>query len=93
MHQHPLIVEVDFAQSIKYGQNTCGDCFVSKKFPAENRLISVLSDGLGSGIKANIMSSMTATMALKFVSANRDILQASEIIMDALPVCQVRKIS
>jgi len=50
MHQHPLIVEVDFAQTIKYGQNTCGDYFVSKRIPAENRLISVLSDGLGSGI-------------------------------------------
>jgi hypothetical protein len=56
-------------------------------------LIAVLSDGLGSGIKANILANMTATMALRFVEANRDILSASQIIMDALPVCQVRKIS
>ena len=33
-------------------------------------LITVLSDGLGSGVKANIQASMCATMALEFTREN-----------------------
>lgn len=87
-----LFWDVDFAQERKNGQNVCGDAFSSKRFPDEGRLISVLSDGLGSGVKASILASMTTTMALKFVSLHRNILKASEVIMDALPICQVRRI-
>lgn len=87
-----LFWDVDYSQEKKTGQNVCGDVFHSKRFFEEGRLISVLSDGLGSGVKANILASMTATMALKFVSSHRSISKASEVIMDALPVCQVRKI-
>ena len=36
---------------------------------------------------------MTATMLLKFVEAGADIKTACEVIMNSLPVCQVRKIS
>lgn len=67
--------------------------FISKRYPEERRLIAVLSDGLGSGIKANILANMTATMILKFVAAERDLMKAAEIVMNSLPVCQVRKIS
>lgn len=53
--------------------------------------MAVLSDGLGSGIKANILATMTATMILKFIEEGKDILKATEVIMNSLPVCQVRK--
>ena len=36
---------------------------------------------------------MTATMILKFIEDGKDILKATEVIMNSLPVCQVRKIS
>ena len=65
----------------------------SKKIPEERRVISILSDGLGSGVKANILSSMTTRMAMKFMEDNTDLLRSSEIMMDALPICQIRKIS
>lgn len=58
-----------------------------------NRLVAVLSDGLGSGIKANILACMTSTMLLKFMENNFDIEKSSEIIMNSLPVCKVRGIS
>ena len=78
----------------KYNQNAFGDYFISKRYPAEAKLIAVLSDGLGSGIKANILSCMTATMLLKFIEGDQiPISKAAEIIMNSLPVCQVRKIS
>jgi serine/threonine protein phosphatase PrpC len=78
---------------MKKHQNICGDAFKFKKLRDENRVIAVLSDGLGSGVKANILASMTAVMALKFTSNHKEIVQSAEIIMGALPICQVRKIS
>jgi hypothetical protein len=56
-------------------------------------VIAALSDGLGSGVKANLLASMTTTMALKFVANNMEIGRSAKIIMSALPVCRVRKIS
>lgn len=88
-----MFVDVDCAQLKKYNQNAYGDYFVSKRYPDEGRLIAVLSDGLGSGIKANILSCMTATMLLKFVEGEVNIRKAAEIIMNSLPVCKVRRIS
>lgn len=88
-----LFLDIDCAQQKKYNQNTYGDFFISKRFPEDRRLIAVLSDGLGSGIKANILANMTATMILKFVAADRNLIRATETVMNSLPVCQVRKIS
>ena len=88
-----MCIDIDCAQEKKYNQNTYGDYFLSKRYPEMGTLIAVLSDGLGSGIKANILATMTATMLLKFVEAGADIKTACEVIMNSLPVCQVRKIS
>lgn len=88
-----MFIDVGFNQKKKYNQNAFGDYFLSKRYKDSGRLIAVLSDGLGSGIKANILASMTATMLLKFIEAQSDIETACEIIMNSLPVCKVRKIS
>ncbi|MCC8167415.1 MAG: SpoIIE family protein phosphatase [Planctomycetes bacterium] len=88
-----LFVDVHHYARRKWNQNVCGDAFVSKRFDNEGRLIAVLSDGLGSGVKANILANMTAHMALRFVAAGTDLLRSCEVMMESLPVCQVRKIS
>ncbi|MBR1425691.1 SpoIIE family protein phosphatase [bacterium] len=89
-----MFIDIDCNQVKKYNQNAYGDYFVSKRYPDEERLVAVLSDGLGSGIKANILSCMTATMLLKFVEGDQiPIKDAAEIVMNSLPICQVRKIS
>ena len=89
-----MFIDIDCCQVKKYNQNAFGDYFVSKRYPDEAKLIAVLSDGLGSGIKANILSCMTATMLLRFVENQQiPIRQAAEIVMNSLPVCKVRKIS
>lgn len=89
-----MFIDIDCHQVKKYNQNAFGDYFVSKRYPDEGKLIAVLSDGLGSGIKANILSCMTATMLLRFVEKEEiPIRHAAEIVMNALPVCKVRKIS
>lgn len=88
-----MFIDIDVAQEKKYNQNTFGDYFASKRFPDTGRLLAVLSDGLGSGIKANILACMTSTMLLKFMEEGTSIKKACETVMNSLPVCQVRKIS
>lgn len=88
-----MFIDIDVAQQKKYNQNAYGDYFAFKRFPDTGKLLAVLSDGLGSGIKANILACMTATMLLKFIEAGTGIKKACETIMNSLPVCQVRKIS
>ena len=89
-----MFIDIDCHQIKKYNQNAFGDYFTSKRYPDEGKLIAVLSDGLGSGIKANILSCMTATMLLRFVEKQEiPIRKAAEIVMNSLPVCKVRKIS
>jgi len=88
-----MFVDIYCTQEKKYNQNTFGDYYASKRYPQTDRLLAVLSDGLGSGVKANILATMTATMLIKFVEAELNIKKACEIMMNSLPVCQVRKIS
>lgn len=93
MNSVESFIEVDFFQRAKNGQLICGDVFLSEKVKNEDRVVSVLSDGLGSGVKATVLATMTATMAMKFTASAMDTLQSAEIIMDTLPICSVRKIS
>ena len=89
----PLFVEIEYTQRKKQDEGICGDSFALKQVLPEQRSIAVLSDGLGSGVKANILSCMTAQMAVRFVASNKDIQETVKIIMDALPICSIRKIS
>lgn len=88
-----VFVEMECSQLFHDGEDVCGDDFLFERLEAENRHLAVLSDGLGSGIKANLLASMTTTMAMKFIRSDMDVLQSAEIIMDTLPVCEVRRIS
>lgn len=88
-----LFTEIDYYSNRKTGQDICGDAFFSTKINNSERRIAVLSDGLGSGIKANILATMTARMAAKFAASDLDFVHSAAIMMDTLPVCQVRKIS
>lgn len=86
-------IEVAHYQLYKSGQGAGGDSFLSQKNDSDGRVITVLSDGLGSGIKAGVLSTLTATMAMKFVASDIPIQRAAEIIMTTLPVCKERGIS
>jgi hypothetical protein len=93
MTENDHFIEVAHWQHRKHGQAVHGDVFLSHRIKEEERVISVLSDGLGSGVKANVLASLTATMAAKYIENYTDVKQTAEVIMDTLPVCSVRKIS
>lgn len=86
-------IEVGHYQLCKNGEAAPGDAFLSQKHDGDGRVITVLSDGLGSGIKAGVLSTLTATMAMKFVASDIPIRRAATIIMNTLPVCRERGIS
>ncbi|HCX59314.1 MAG TPA: stage II sporulation protein E, partial [Candidatus Cloacimonas sp.] len=83
-------LEADHFQICKNGYLSCGDTFYSIK--NDNGIICVLADGLGSGIKASVLSTLTTTMAAGFMSSKVDIKRAAEIILETLPVCSYRQI-
>ncbi len=86
-------IEVDVQQKNHENERICGDVFLSDKFKEENRLIIVLSDGVGHGVKANVLATLTATMAMNFTKEHKDVQKIAEIIMNTLPVDNKRKIS
>ena len=87
-------IEVGYFNIPKTHNMIPGDVFLSRKIREEDRLVSVLSDGLGSGVKANVLASLTATMALNYTASHSmNVMRSAETIMDTLPICSVRKIS
>ncbi len=86
-----LFMEVDHHQERKHTQAACGDVFLSQK--ADDRVLSVLADGLGSGIKAAVLANLTSTMALRYMASDVDMRKAAGIIMATLPVCRERQIA
>ncbi len=86
-------IEVGSAQRSHAGERICGDVFLSEKVKEEGRVVVVLSDGMGHGVKANLLATLTATMAMNFTKEHKDAQKIAEIIMSTLPVCSERKIS
>ena len=88
-----MFVDIDCIQRSKAGQLACGDAFQIRRRSSEGRVIAVLSDGLGSGIKANILALMTSTMLLRSIEEDIPIDKASETMMNSLPVDKIRGVS
>ena len=88
-----IFIDVDYAQIYKHGQKIGGDVFLLSRNPDNNQIVATLSDGLGSGVKANVLASLTAHMAHKLSFSPISLEHSAEIIMDTLPVCKERKIS
>ena len=83
-----LVCEVGKRQLIKHGEVTCGDSVEVVYTPEETFV--VLSDGLGSGVKANILSNLTVKIISKMVSHHVPLQDIVETIIGTLPVCSVR---
>ncbi|HNT40946.1 MAG: SpoIIE family protein phosphatase [Bacteroidales bacterium] len=88
-----FFIEVNCQQKNHDGERICGDVFYSKRLQDEERTIIVLSDGMGHGVKANVLATLTSTMAFNFTREHKEVNTIAEIIMNTLPVCSERKMS
>lgn len=86
-----LFIESGGANICKHGEILCGDSL--SVAPIEGGKIMVLSDGLGSGVKANILATLTTKIATRLMERGLPLEEVVDTLSDTLPECKVRKIA
>lgn len=75
----------------KHGEELCGDRVQIKR--NDQCLVMVLADGLGSGVKANILSTLTSTIISEMIFSGMTLEDAVDTITATLPVCSERGVA
>ena len=86
-----LYIDVGSISLIKAGEQLCGDRAVFSS--NEDTSICVLADGLGSGVKANILATLTSRILATMSVGGMSIEECVNTIVRTLPECNVRKIA
>lgn len=74
-----------------YGEELCGDRVQIRR--SDDCMVLVLADGLGSGVKANILSTLTSTILSEMIFSGALLSDAVETIAMTLPVCAERGVA
>jgi hypothetical protein len=86
-----LFYECSTEQLHKRGEELCGDSVaVSRRGQA---MTFTLSDGLGSGVKANILATLTTRIATHLLENDLPVDEVVETLSETLPVCETRKLA
>lgn len=87
-----LCADIGYRSLIKYGEELCGDNIqVIEK--DDGSTIIVLADGLGSGVKANILSTLTSKILSTMMAQGMKVEDCVETMAQTLPVCSVRGVA
>jgi len=91
MITNDLFIETGKICINKHSETLCGDYFTA--FKEQNKSVFVLSDGLGSGVKANILATLTATILGTMISKNLPLEECVNAVASTLPTCKVRNLA
>lgn len=86
-----ITVDVTFKSMNKYTEILCGDTVECLK--TEDSDVIILTDGMGSGVKANILSTLTAKILGTMFLNGASLEECVETVVQTLPICQVRKVA
>ena len=83
--------EIAWKSLNKYHEELCGDKVEVLK--TEDSDVMILADGMGSGVKANILATMTSKILRTMFAYGETIEKAVQTIAKTLPICKVRQIA
>lgn len=86
-----LCLEYGYTSLNHVNEELCGDMVEYKK--NGDYFTLVLADGLGSGVKANILSTLTSKILSTLISNNVSIDECLETMVASLPVCKERGVA
>ncbi len=87
-----LCADIGYKSINHFGEQLCGD-HVEIVEPYENSTVIVLSDGLGSGVKASILSTLTSKIISTMLAEGLPLEECVSTIAATLPVCSVRGVA
>lgn len=87
-----LCTDIGYSSINKKGEQLCGD-HVEVVEQSENGLVLVLADGLGSGVKACILSTLTSKIISTMMANDLSIEECVSTIAATLPVCEKRGVA
>lgn len=87
-----LCTDIGFKSVNKKGEQLCGD-HIEIVDQNENSLVLVLADGLGSGVKACILSTLTSKIISTMIANNLSVEECVSTIAATLPVCEKRGVA
>jgi len=86
-----LFYEWGTKQFQKHGEELCGDNVALARHA--DYVTLALSDGLGSGVKANILSILTTRIVMHLMENELSLNEVVDTLGKTLPVCDVRKLA
>ncbi|MBR6531550.1 MAG: SpoIIE family protein phosphatase [Clostridia bacterium] len=87
-----LCADIGYKSINHHGEELCGD-HVDIVEPSDDSTVIVLSDGLGSGVKASILSTLTSKIISTMLAEGLSLEECVETIAATLPVCSIRGVA